>query len=112
MNLGQLVSLGFSTPRDLWSWLLVLSMLLKIGSTLVLLALKAGQRWHWTMRHEQALWWSTKLSAPAICACAAVPCHLGDDTTGKAFFISLLLIAAMLVARQIAQRRAQQPARP
>ncbi|HEY8878814.1 MAG TPA: hypothetical protein VIN03_14695 [Roseateles sp.] len=106
MDLDQLVSLGFTTAQDGWSWLLMLSMAAKIGSTLALLGLKAGRPWRWVARHEAVLWWTTKLSALAICLCAALLCRAGGDRGGAFFFTALLLVAAMLVVARVRQRRA------
>ena len=106
MDLGQLISLGFETAQDSWSWLLLLSITAKVGSTLALLGLKAGRPWRWVADHERSLWWTTKLSALAICVCAALLCRAGGDLGGAVFFAALLLVAAVLVATRVARRQA------
>ena len=106
MSLAPQLALGFATAHHAWSWALLLTMAAKIGSTLALLALKAGRRWHWVQRHEPLLWWTTKLSALAVCACAAMLCRLGGDAAGEWFFAVMLLIATLLVAARIKNRRA------
>lgn len=101
----DLLSLGFSTARDAWSWLLLSCMAGKIASTVVLLALKAGRRLDWVRRHEASLWWTTKLSALALCICAASLYHLAHDQAGTLLFAALLPVAATLVAVKWRRRR-------
>ncbi|MFN3304264.1 MAG: hypothetical protein ACK44A_11150 [Roseateles sp.] len=104
MDLGQHISLGLASSRDVWSWLLLLSMAAKVGSTLILLAQRAGCSWRWASCHRAGLWWTTKLSALAVCASAVALCRLADDTLGERFFEALLLVAAALVAVRIWHR--------
>lgn len=104
MDLGQHISLGLASDRDAWSWLLLLSMAAKTGSTLSLLAQRAGCSWRWAICHQAGLWWTTKLSALTVCASAVALCRLGGDVTGERVFEALLLVAATLVALRIRQR--------
>ena len=105
MDLGRLISLGATTAQDAWSWLLILSLAAKVGSTLALLGLKAGLPWRPVARHGPVLWWTTKLSALAICASAALLCRAGGDRAGTVFFAALLLLASGLVAARVQRRR-------
>lgn len=105
MDLGQHVSLGWSSARDAWSWLLVLAMAAKIASTALLLTNSSG-RSHWIARHEPALWWTTKLSALALCLAAAALCDLASDQVGARAFGALLLAAIVLVIARVRRRAA------
>lgn len=100
------LALGFATAQHAWSWALLLAMAAKVGSTLALLAPKSGRHWRWVQRHEAPLWWTTKLAALALCVCAAMLCHLGDDRLGERFFAGLLLVAMLLVAVRVKRRLA------
>jgi len=105
VNLEQHLSLGLTTAQDAWSWLLLLALLTKAGSTALLLARKAGLSRAWVERHEPALWWTTKLSALALCVCATVLCRLAGDVAGERIFTLLGLVATLLVAGRVAHQR-------
>jgi len=104
MALDSHLSLGFTTPQDAWSWLVLLSMTAKVGSTVALLGLKAGCDWPWVRRQEQSLWWATKLSALMLCAGATGLCWQAGDRETAVLFAALLSVALLLVAARVRHR--------
>ena len=98
-----MLTFGHSTLLDLLSWVVVLSLGLKIVATLVLLRVRkeVWDRPGW----GAVLWWSTKIT-PII----AVPCFIwiawSQQLTGEVWlFAAMMVLVVVAVPLKIRQRR-------
>ena len=104
-----MLTFGFSTPLDSLSWVVVLTLGLKVLATLILLNVSKDvwDRPGW----GAVLWWSTKIT-PLI----AVPCAIGiawlQGMTDQIWiFVALMLFVVVAVPLKIRQRRARMAGR-
>ena len=105
-----MLTFGFSTLLDLLSWMVVLTLGLKVVATLILLSVSKDVRDR--PGCGAILWWSTKIT-PVI----AVPCYiwiawLQGMTDQIWIFIALMLFVVVAVPLKIRQRRTRIANRP
>lgn len=101
MNLGDHVSFGFSQWNDALSWALALAVVAKVASTLAMLVHGRERSLRWLAGREAVGWWTTKASALAACACAALLCRRAGDVVGQAVFGALLVLGVAWVWRRV-----------
>lgn len=98
-----MITLGFTTLIDALSWVIVLSLSLKLIATLILLGVSKDVRdrpgW------GSILWWSTKIT-PVI----AVPCMIAVAMLQRMesvvwIFLALMVFVVIAVPLKIRQRR-------
>ena len=95
MNLEDFITFGFSTFGDIISWVLLLSMVAKVTSTVTLLF---DYRFHFLKTYAADwIWWVTKLSSLSLCSSALILCKLAGDSLGESVFLTLLIAATILV---------------
>lgn len=95
MRIEDIFALNNSGPVGIASWMFLLALVLKVGSTVVGLKLKLVEGRQY--RISNGLWWLSKLSALALCSAAAALCHYGENRALEAGFLVLLAIASVLV---------------
>jgi hypothetical protein len=77
------------------SWLFVVAMFVKIASTALGLASTYGTK---TRQVSSVVWWSSKVSALALCLAAGLLCWTAQDQLGQVVFFGLFLVASSVVA--------------
>lgn len=95
MRIEDIFALNSAGPVGLASWVFLLALVLKIGSTVLGVKLKLVEGR--PDRISNGLWWLSKLSALTLCSAAAALCHYGENRAYEAGFLALLAIASVLV---------------
>ena len=100
-----MLSFGFSTWLDFFSWIVVLTLGLKAVATIILLAVDKDVRdrpgW------GAVLWWSTKVTPPIAVPCAIGIALLQGMTDMIWIFAALMLFVVVMVPVKVRQRRAR-----
>ena len=105
MNFGTYLQLASATPTGVSSWVFLLSMAIKVGSTAVGLKIKApaGAK----TEVPSILWWLSKLSALLLCLTAALLCNFAGDESSEVAFLALFALALFVVAGLTFKRHSQ-----
>jgi len=110
MRFDAFLAPGFSTYAGIVSCLFIVSVVVKIGSTVALLL---DRRIHFLPAWSNVIgWWTTKLSALLACASALELSRLAQDRVGQWVFATLLILATGMVMLMAGRRfRAEKPQR-
>jgi len=105
MRLESYFALGWSTYQHLFSWLFLIAMVIKVGSTLLLLCHRHIRPLRQVGPRANAWWWVTKISALILCMSAGALCWLAGDEFGQRFFGFLLGAACIMVVVMLRRQK-------
>ncbi len=100
-----MMTFGFSTPVDLLSWVVTVTLGSKALATLILLNLSKDV-WDWP-GWGAILWWSTKITPLIAVPCAICIAWLQNMTDETWIFIVLMMFVVVAVPWKVRQRQAR-----